>query len=196
MKLFSLPKLTDVLSFIPDKKTRDLVTTAGGMVLLLSGRKVLALGTFAKGLKGLEESWREVHDFDGDLAERWQHAVKFYEETHQDATNRKLHVIGIPIIVGGAAGLLLFPSYRPMWMLSAGAFTFGWVLNFIGHGLYEKKAPAFADDPLSFLAGPVWDLQQVRKKKHVAAEQRAAEDEGAVIDVSGVNVRPSDPAMA
>lgn len=193
MKLFSMPKLSDVLSLIPDKKTRDLVTTAGGMVLLLGGRKVLALGTFAKGLKGLEEEWREVNDFDGTLVERWERAVAFYEETHQDPTNRKLHVIGIPIIVGGAVGLLLFPSYRPLWMLSAGAFTFGWVLNFIGHGIFEKKAPAFADDPLSFLAGPVWDLQQLRKKKRA---HEADDDESGIIDVTAVNVRPSDPAMA
>lgn len=189
-----LPKLADVLSLIPDKKTRDLVATAGGMVLLLSGRKVLALGTFAKGLKGLEESWREVHDFDGTWAERWDAAVKFYEETHQDPVNRKLHIVGIPIIVGGAAGLLLFPSYRPMWLLSASAFTFGWILNFIGHGLYEKKAPAFADDPLSFLAGPVWDLQQLKKRRAASAQDREAER--AILDVEGVNVRPSDPALA
>lgn len=190
-----LPKLSDVLSLIPDKKTRDVVTTAGGMVLLLSGRKVLALGTFAKGLKGLEETWREVHDFDGSWAERWDAAVKFYEETHQNPTNRKLHIVGIPIIVGGAAGLLLFPSYRPLWMLSASAFTFGWILNFIGHGLYEKNAPAFADDPLSFLAGPVWDLQQLRKRKKKGAEEKKAE-ESPTLGVEGVNVHPSNPALA
>lgn len=191
-----LPKLTDVLSFIPDQKTRDLVTTAGGMVLLLSGRKVLALGTFAKGFKGLEDNWREVNNFDGTLAERWERAVSFYEETHQDSVNRKLHVIGIPIIVGGAAGLLLFPSYRPMWMLSASAFTFGWILNFIGHGIYEKKAPAFADDPLSFLAGPVWDFQQLRKKKRKSDRGHDMSEDDGIIDVQAVNVRPSDPAMA
>ena len=30
--------------------------------------------------------------------------------------------------------------------------------------LIVKNAPAFADDPLSFLAGPVWDLQRAQEK--------------------------------
>ena len=34
-----------------------------------------------------------------------------------------------------------------------------WALNIIGHKAYEKKAPAFADDPLSFIAGPFWDAK-------------------------------------
>jgi hypothetical protein len=191
-----LPKLGDLLWIIPDKKTRDLVTAAGGMVLLLSGSKVVALGTFAKGLKGLEENWREVNDFDGSLADRWRRAIEFYEETHQDPVNRKLHIVGIPIIVGGAAGLLLFPSWRPLWMLSAGAFTFGWVLNLIGHGVFEKNAPAFADDPLAFVAGPVWDLTQLRTRGGKKASKRARRDEEGVIDVEGINVMPADPAVA
>ncbi len=63
MKLFSsaaLPKPGDLFSLIPDKKMRDLVTTAGGMLLLLGGRKVLALGTFAKGLKASRRAGAEV----------------------------------------------------------------------------------------------------------------------------------------
>jgi len=46
-------------------------------------------------------------------------------------------------------------------LLSASAFVGGWVLNFIGHGRYEKNQPAFADDPLSFIAGPAWDFMQL-----------------------------------
>ena len=65
------------------------------------------------------------------------------------------------MIAGGAVGLLLFSPYRPLWFISAGSFTAGWVLNFVGHGVYEKRAPAFADDPLSFFAGPVWDFKQL-----------------------------------
>jgi uncharacterized membrane protein YGL010W len=41
-----------------------------------------------------------------------------------------------------------------------GAFGVGWALNLVGHAAYEKRAPAFSEDGLSFLAGPVWDLQQ------------------------------------
>lgn len=177
-----------LLSLIPDKKTRDVASMASGMVLLLGGRKVVGLGLFSRGAYGLEMHWRSVNEFDGDLKERWEKAIRFYDETHRDPMNRKLHVVGIPIILGGTAGLLLFPAYRPLWLLSASAFTFGWVLNFIGHGVFEKNAPAFADDPLSFLAGPVWDYQQLRKKKGKGVEA----DYGDL----PVNVVPADPAVA
>jgi hypothetical protein len=149
-----------ILGMIGDKKKRDVALMAGGMLSLLGGRKVVALSMFAKGAMGLEKEWRRVHpEFDGGFAERWERAIEFYEGTHQHPWNRKLHIAGIPIIVGGTLGLLLFRPYGPTWLVSAGAFTFGWVLNFIGHGVFEKNAPAFADDPLSFLAGPVWDLR-------------------------------------
>jgi hypothetical protein len=154
--------ITDtLLGLISDKKKRDVAFVAGGMLSLLGGRKIVGLSMFAKGAIGLEKNWRAEHpDFDGDFSQRWQRAIEFYESTHDHAVNRKLHIAGIPIILGGTVGLLLFRPYRPAWFVAAGAFTTGWVMNFIGHAI-EKKAPAFADDPLSFIAGPAWDLQQM-----------------------------------
>ena len=152
------------------------------MLALLAGRKLTALALFAKGFAGVEKKWRENHpDFQGGFAERWDEALRFYEETHREPTNRKLHIIGIPFIVAGTAGLLLFAPYRPLWGIAATSFVGGWVLNFIGHGMYEKKAPTFADDPLSFVAGPVWDFQQLLRKDGapVAAEEPAGDWAGA-----------------
>jgi hypothetical protein len=150
-----------LLGLISDKKKRDVAFLAGGMLSLLGGRKIVGLSLFAKGALGLEKTWRAEHaDFDGDFSQRWQRAIDFYEATHEHPLNRKLHIAGIPVILGGTVGLLLFRPYRPAWFVAAGAFTTGWVMNFIGHAI-EKKAPAFADDPLSFVAGPAWDLQQV-----------------------------------
>lgn len=37
-------------------------------------------------------------------------------------------------------------------------FVLGWVLQFIGHGVYEKKAPAFARNLIHLLVGPIWIL--------------------------------------
>lgn len=147
-----------------DPKTRDLACVAGGMGALLAGQKLLGLGLFARGIQGLERSWRERNEFTGSLEERWQIATEFYEATHQDPVNRVLHVVGIPLIAGGAAGMLLSRPFRPVWLASAGAFTFGWGLNFVGHAVFERKAPAFAEDPLSFFAGPVWDWKQLRSR--------------------------------
>ena len=154
-----LGKLADVLT---DPKKRDLACAAGGMGLLLAGGKLSALALFAKGFAGLERHWRAAHpEFEGDFAARWRRATGFYEATHQDPVNRALHVAGIPLIVAGAAGLLAWPRYTPPWAASWAAFAGGWTLNFIGHGVFERNAPAFADDPLSFVAGPAWDLTQL-----------------------------------
>jgi len=158
--------LDKMLGLIPNKKARDVALTGVGMLSLLAGRKVVGLTMFAKGALGLEEEWRRAHpDFNGTIVDRWEHAISFYESTHENPTNRKLHVVGIPMILGGAAGLIVLRPYRPLWMLAATSFTVGWVLNFIGHGFFEKKAPAFSDDPLSFLAGPVWDFKHGGKAR-------------------------------
>lgn len=157
-----MASIDSLLSMIPSPKKRNVAFAAAGMLGVLAGRKITGLALFAKGLHGLEKEWRKAHpEFEGGITARWDRAIAFYEETHENGVNRKLHIVGIPMIVGGAAGLLLFSPFRPLWFVSASSFTAGWVLNFIGHGVFEKKAPAFADDPLSFLAGPVWDFKQL-----------------------------------
>lgn len=161
--------LRTLIEKVPDDRKRNLLLTGGGMVALLAGRRVEATTMLARGLQGLEQGWREKHpEFQGGWRDRWARAEAFYEETHRDPTNRTLHMIGIPIIVGGTAGLLLFPRYRPLWLASAGAFAGGWALNFVGHAFYEKSAPAFADDPLALVAGPVWDLRRLRRRGKAA----------------------------
>lgn len=156
-------------------KARDIALTAGGMAALLAGRKLFALGAFGRGIRGLERGWRAAHpEFSGGLDERWQAAVRFYESTHRHPTNRWLHIVGIPLIAGGAGGLLVFPAYRPLWALSAGSFALGWALNIVGHVAFEKNRPAFADDPLSFVAGPVWDARRIRAIRPPRATAREA----------------------
>jgi hypothetical protein len=182
------------MAFGLTKKKRDVFLMAGGMAALLAGRKVSGLAMFAKGALGLEKQWRLDHpEFRGTLEQRWQKALEFYDSTHKDPVNRKLHIIGIPMIVGGAAGLLLFSPYRPLWFVSASSFSFGWLLNFIGHGFFEKNAPAFADDPLSFLAGPIWDMQQVFGKGARVTERTVTTDAG---EVRVINVENAEPAVA
>ena len=155
--------VSPLLTTMTDRKLRGQWCTALGMLSLLTGNKMTALGLIAQGARDLEAEWRVAHpDFQGGVAERWRLAIEFYEATHANKANRLLHVIGIPIIAGGTTGLIIFPRYSPPWVLSAGSFTFGWVLNFVGHGIFEKNKPAFADDPLSFLAGPAWDLMNLK----------------------------------
>jgi len=148
--------------------TLGVALSVAGMGALCAGFKLSALSLFGAGIKQLEKDWRRRHpDFVGNAAERWQASLSFYRETHQNGTNRSLHLIGIPLILGGAAGLFaskpLSPTRGVLWATSLGAFAAGWALNLIGHAAFEKRAPAFSDDGLSFIAGPVWDLQQLLK---------------------------------
>ncbi len=140
-----------------------------GMATLLSGNRLAALTMFARGVAQLERAWRERNpEFQGGFKERVAESVRFYEETHQHPVNRKLHVVGIPMILAGAAGLLTAPAFRPVWLASAGSFAVGWGLNLIGHGVFEKNRPAFSADPLSFVTGPLWDAKQLFAKKAAA----------------------------
>ncbi|MGE0790987.1 MAG: DUF962 domain-containing protein [Sandaracinaceae bacterium] len=157
--------IDELMQRMSDPKQRSLALLAGGTIGLMSGAKATPLAMFAVGLRGLEDQWRAQHpEFVGGIAERWSEALSFYDATHQDATNRVLHTVGIPMIAGGFVGMLAAPRYTPPWWIANGSWTLGWVLNFVGHGFFEKGAPAFADDPLSFLAGPAWDLLRLREK--------------------------------
>lgn len=159
-----LERIIDTASSLSgSRRSRGIALTGAGMIGLMTGSKLGALGLAARGLRDIEAEWREAHpDFEGGIAERWQRAIDFYAETHTHPTNRALHIVGIPIVLGGFTGLLVWPRYSPPWIASAGAWTLGWGLNFVGHAFYERNAPAFADDPLSFVAGPVWDLMQLK----------------------------------
>jgi hypothetical protein len=189
--------LEKVLSLVVDEKKRNVAYMVGGMASLLTGSKLGALGLFAKGAFGLEKIWNEAHPEHkaggGGVVERWNRAIHFYESTHMNDTNRKLHIVGIPMIVGGAVGLLVFVPFGPRWLVSASAFTGGWVLNIVGHSAFEKNAPAFADDPLSFIAGPVWDLKQVFGKKGRVTQTEVHTADG---NVTVINVEPVEPALA
>lgn len=148
-----------------DQKQWGTVAVAGGMALVLLGHKGKGLTLFGQGLYSLEKEYRQAHpELEPGLKARWQEAVTFYEDTHQDETNRSLHRWGIPVILAGTLGLLIPKAYSKAWWLGAGAFTFGWILNFIGHGKYEQNPPAFTEDPLAFVAGPVWDWKQLLSK--------------------------------
>ncbi|MCP4503503.1 MAG: DUF962 domain-containing protein [Deltaproteobacteria bacterium] len=191
--------LAKLVSLLPDKNKRNVAFTVAGMTTLLTGQKIAGLSMVFKGLRGIEAQWREAHpDFDGDLAARWEEAITFYEDTHSEPTNRKLHVVGIPMVLGGAAGLLIFRPFRPFWFASASSFAAGWGLNIVGHFVFEKNAPAFADDPLSFIAGPVWDLKHGGKMRAERMQRDAAETDDDVLDIEAleINVASGEPAVA
>ncbi|OFV85435.1 MAG: hypothetical protein A2620_06575 [Acidobacteria bacterium RIFCSPHIGHO2_01_FULL_67_28] len=58
-----------------------------------------------------------------------------------------------------AATLLLYLGARLLdWRAALGLLLAGWILQFIGHGLYEKRSPAFFHNLTHLLVGPLWVL--------------------------------------
>ncbi len=48
----------------------------------------------------------------------------------------------------------------PLW-LNVALFALGWIFQFVGHSVYEKKSPAFLTNFLHLLVGPLWILNDV-----------------------------------
>lgn len=48
----------------------------------------------------------------------------------------------------------------PAWAVAFGVFVVGWVLQFVGH-YYEGRKPAFADDLVGLLVGPMFVVGDV-----------------------------------
>lgn len=149
-----------------DSRDRDTAMVVGGVAAAMAGLKGSALAMLGKGAAGLERRWREDKSFKGNLSERWQEAVSAYEETHHDTTNRRIQMVGVPLIVGGGVGLIAIPSYTPPWLVALGAWTAGWGLSLVGQRVYEKGTPVFPEDPLAFLAGPARDLRNVVARRN------------------------------
>src|SRR5579863_5643690 len=47
------------------------------------------------------------------------------------------------------------------WELALALFVLGWVFQFVGHGIYEKRAPAFSKNLAHLLVGPLWVLNHI-----------------------------------
>ncbi|HEY8180633.1 MAG TPA: Mpo1-like protein [Thermoanaerobaculia bacterium] len=48
----------------------------------------------------------------------------------------------------------------PFWV-NVALFILGWIFQFIGHSVYEKRQPAFLTNALHLLIGPLWILNDV-----------------------------------
>jgi uncharacterized membrane protein YGL010W len=52
----------------------------------------------------------------------------------------------------------LFVGRSLPWAVSLALFVFGWILQFVGHSVYEKRSPAFFKNFTHLLVGPLWIL--------------------------------------
>ena len=85
------------------------------------------------------------------LNDEWTDLMRKYEGDHSDPRNQACHKVGIPLI---AASLPIGATIVGL-PLAAAMFTTGWAFQFVGH-YYEGRKPAFADDLVGLLVGPMF----------------------------------------
>jgi uncharacterized membrane protein YGL010W len=59
------------------------------------------------------------------------------------------------IMLAASVGLLFLGRPLPVWV-SLALFVVGWIFQFIGHYVYEKRSPAFFRNLAHLLVGPLW----------------------------------------
>jgi len=64
-------------------------------------------------------------------------------------------------VLVGLAVVLYLGARLLDWRAALGLFVVGWVFQFIGHGVYEKRSPAFFGNLAHLLVGPLWVLNHV-----------------------------------
>ena len=86
----------------------------------------------------------------------WDEWISRDAASHQHPLNRFCHTVGIPLIVASLPLFLAALLVDGFWPVPLTLFAAGWVLQFIGHAVFEKSKPSFFGDAYSLLIGPVW----------------------------------------
>ena len=146
----------------PEQRTAYLTAGAAGALVL--GRKKMAFGLLAQAARDFDTVLSEGDpDRSGKFLERMGSAVDSYQTRHTHRVTRIVHVASLPLIAGGAVGLLASRPLFPVWNVAVGAFSVGCAMN-IGTQLILEDAPLLiGGDPLSLTVGPLWDVFHPRQ---------------------------------
>lgn len=121
-----------------------------------------------------------------------------YAAYHRDRRNIATHFVGIPMIVFALCVLLARPAFAvpgtaltisPAWIAGAaavaaqptavwlavgvGLFVAGWIIQFVGH-YFEGRKPAFVDDLIGLLIGPLFVVVEAAFALGFSAELKRA----------------------
>ena len=64
------------------------------------------------------------------------------------------------VMLAVSIGFYFLGAAMPMW-LNVALFVLGWIFQFIGHSVYEKKQPAFTRNLVHLMVGPLWILNDL-----------------------------------
>ena len=67
------------------------------------------------------------------------------------------------MMAAASAVMLALGRPLPAW-LGWSLFVFGWILQFVGHYVYEKRSPAFYRNLAHLLVGPLWILAKAMRR--------------------------------
>ena len=97
-------------------------------------------------------------EFVADIRRAYVNRLNYYRSQHRTVGCKITHMVGIPIIA------LSFPTLLFNRKLAFQLHTAGWILQFIGHYVFEHNKPVILEtkDPLILLAalqfcGDEWD---------------------------------------
>ncbi|MHB2025619.1 MAG: Mpo1-like protein [Elusimicrobiota bacterium] len=67
----------------------------------------------------------------------------------------------LALLMAGVVLALALVALHLSPALAWAAFILGWIFQFIGHAVFEKKSPAFARNLIHVLVGPLWILREM-----------------------------------
>ena len=86
-----------------------------------------------------------------------------YVADHQNPTNKRMHMIGIPTLFIAVVLWLIAPYIAGVWMWAAVLSVIGVALQLIGHR-FEGKPPSASSDWRFLIVGLRWWLNYLRGK--------------------------------
>jgi uncharacterized membrane protein YGL010W len=78
--------------------------------------------------------------------------------------------VKLTVPFAGLMALSFLIASRLSTPLLWGGFIVGWVLQFVGHYVYEKKSPAFTKNLQELVVGPLWLVQEAISGKRTSAD--------------------------
>lgn len=82
-------------------------------------------------------------------------------------------VNGLLIALAHELASMVDPLGLPAWQLGLAVFVAGWIIQFVGH-YYEGRKPAFVDDIVGLLVGPMFVVGEVLMAMGLLGQLRMA----------------------
>jgi uncharacterized membrane protein YGL010W len=89
--------------------------------------------------------------------------MRQYMADHQNPTNKRMHLFGIPTVIVTIVLWLLAPWFDGLWVWALVLTPIGILLQLIGHR-FEGKPPSASSDWRFLLIGVAWWFRLIRGK--------------------------------